>query len=149
MPGARRRGRPHTAWMDNIKTWTGLPVEESIRMTEDRDKRIKYVHGVPTLESRTAKEQNRTSSDRSFCGVNSISYTRYRPPPLRGETIISSHFRPVGHLLSHVTRSHAGHTLHCSTVSDGVLWYHSLSSYGHVTDRRTDSSQQCLMSGAL
>ena len=34
MPGARRRGRPRTAWMDNIKTWTGLPVEESIRMTE-------------------------------------------------------------------------------------------------------------------
>jgi len=46
MPGARRRGRPHTAWMDNIKTWTGLPVEESIRMTEDRDKWRKYVHGV-------------------------------------------------------------------------------------------------------
>ena len=38
MPGARRRGRPRTAWMDNIKTWTGLPVEESVRMTEDRDK---------------------------------------------------------------------------------------------------------------
>jgi len=32
--------------MDNIKTWTGLPVEESIRMTEDRDKLRKYVHGV-------------------------------------------------------------------------------------------------------
>ena len=46
MPGARRRGRPHTAWMDNIKTWTGLHVEESIRMTEDRDKWRKYVHGV-------------------------------------------------------------------------------------------------------
>jgi len=46
MPGARRRGRPHTAWMDNIKTWTGLPVEESVRMTEDRDKWRKYVHGV-------------------------------------------------------------------------------------------------------
>ena len=38
MPGARRRGRPRTAWMDNIKTWTGLPVEESVRMTADRDK---------------------------------------------------------------------------------------------------------------
>ena len=38
MPGARRRGRPRTAWTDNIKTWTGLSVEESIRMTEDRDK---------------------------------------------------------------------------------------------------------------
>jgi len=35
MAGARRRGRPRTAWMDNIKTWTGLSVEESIRMTED------------------------------------------------------------------------------------------------------------------
>ena len=23
MPGARRRGRPRTAWMNNIKTWTG------------------------------------------------------------------------------------------------------------------------------
>jgi len=43
---ARRRGRPRTAWMDNIKMWTGLPVEESTRMTEDRDKWRKYVHGV-------------------------------------------------------------------------------------------------------
>jgi len=41
-----RRGRPRTAWIDNIKTWTGLSVEESIRMTEDRDKWRKYVHGV-------------------------------------------------------------------------------------------------------
>ena len=46
MTGARKRGRPRTAWMDNIKTWTGLYVEESIRMTEDRDKWRKYVHGV-------------------------------------------------------------------------------------------------------
>jgi len=26
-----------TAWMDSIKTWTGLRVEESIGMTEDRE----------------------------------------------------------------------------------------------------------------
>jgi len=38
MAGARRRGRPRTAWKDNIKTWTGLLVEESIKMTDDRDK---------------------------------------------------------------------------------------------------------------
>jgi len=52
MPDARRRGRPRTAWMDNIKTWTGLPVEESVRMTEDRDKWRKYVRGVanPRIE---------------------------------------------------------------------------------------------------
>ena len=52
MSGAHRRGRPRMAWMDNIKTWTGLSVEESIRMTEDRDKWRKYVHGVanPQIE---------------------------------------------------------------------------------------------------
>jgi len=32
--------------MDNIKTLTGLPVKESVRMEEDRDKWRKYVHGV-------------------------------------------------------------------------------------------------------
>jgi len=46
MPSARRRGRPRTAWMDNITTWAGFSVEESVRMTEDRDKWRKYVHGV-------------------------------------------------------------------------------------------------------
>jgi len=46
MPGARRQGRPCMAWINNIKTWTGLPVEESVRMTEDRNKLRKFVHGV-------------------------------------------------------------------------------------------------------
>ena len=62
MPGERdnarnnarctKLGRPRTAWMDNIKTWTGLSVEESVRMTEDEDKWRKYVHGVanPRIE---------------------------------------------------------------------------------------------------
>jgi len=38
--------------MNNIKTWTGLPVEKSNRMTEDRDKWRKYIHGVasPRIE---------------------------------------------------------------------------------------------------
>ena len=51
VPGVRRRGRPHTAWMDNIKTWTGLPVEESFRMTEDRDEWRKYVPLNATMKS--------------------------------------------------------------------------------------------------
>ena len=52
MPGVRRRGRPRTAWMDNVNTRTGLPVEESIRMTKDRDEWRKYVHGManPRME---------------------------------------------------------------------------------------------------
>jgi len=33
MQGTRRRERQRTAWVDNIKTWTGLPLEESIRIT--------------------------------------------------------------------------------------------------------------------
>ena len=47
-----RPGRPRTARVDNIKTWTGLPVEESVRMTEDRDKWRKNVHDVanPRIE---------------------------------------------------------------------------------------------------
>jgi len=52
MPGVRRRGRPRTASIDNIKSWTGLSVEESIRMTEDRHKWRTYVHGManPRIE---------------------------------------------------------------------------------------------------
>jgi len=42
----RTRYHSNTAWMDNVKTWTGLPVEESVRMTEDRDKWRRYVHRV-------------------------------------------------------------------------------------------------------
>jgi len=49
MPDARRRGRPYarSGWTTSIRgQGTGLSVEESIRMTEDRDKWRKYVHGV-------------------------------------------------------------------------------------------------------
>ena len=54
MPGARRRGRPRRAWMDNINTWKGLPVEDSVRMMEDRAKWRKYIHDVanPWIEDR-------------------------------------------------------------------------------------------------
>ena len=52
-----RQGRPRTAcssrdvvWMDNVNTWTGLSVEESIRMTEDRDKWSKYGVANPLIE---------------------------------------------------------------------------------------------------
>jgi len=52
MQVAGEEDHARTAWMDNIKTWTGLLVEESIRMTEDRDKWRNYVHGVanPRIE---------------------------------------------------------------------------------------------------
>jgi len=62
MPGARRRGRPCTAWMDIIKTWTGFTMEESIRIAEDRDKWRQYVYGVanPQINDGSKTEQNIT-----------------------------------------------------------------------------------------
>jgi len=73
MPGARRRGRPRTAWIDNVKTWTGLSVEQSVRMTEDRDKWRTYDHCGPTLGSRTAKDQNRTAQQqRQHCVIKRV-----------------------------------------------------------------------------
>ena len=63
MPGARRRGRPRTAWMDNIKTWTGLPwkSQSECQRTEINGESTSMVW--PTLGSRTAKEQNRTEQN--------------------------------------------------------------------------------------
>ena len=45
----------YTAWKDSTKTWTGLSMEESVRMAEDRQKWRTYVHGVDRgrLKNRT------------------------------------------------------------------------------------------------
>ena len=59
MPDARRQGRPRTAWMDNIRTRTGLSVEESIRLAEDRDKWRKC--GQPSDRGRLKTEQDHVS----------------------------------------------------------------------------------------
>ena len=45
--------------MDNINTWTGLPVEESVKMTEDRDKWSKYVHSVASPGIEDGEKKNR------------------------------------------------------------------------------------------
>jgi len=55
MPGARRRGRPCTAWMNYIKTWTGLSVEESIRMTgQGQMEKVRPWCGQPSDRGRLA-----------------------------------------------------------------------------------------------
>ena len=60
MPGVRRRRRHLTAWIDNIKLWIGFSVEESIRMTQDRDKWRKYVHPWCGQPSDLGRLKNRT-----------------------------------------------------------------------------------------
>jgi len=81
MPDARWVGRPGTAWMDNIKTWTGLPVEESIRMTEDRDKWRKYIYGVanPWIEDglRTEQKPPHSTLSTSFDVVLDTGVSQY------------------------------------------------------------------------
>ena len=50
---AGEEGHARPGWTTiNIKTWTGLSVEESIKLTKDMDKWRKYVHGVanPRIE---------------------------------------------------------------------------------------------------
>jgi len=79
MPGARRRGRPRTAWMDNIKTWTGLSVEESIRMTENRDKWRKYVHGVANPTQLNL--QHEISTVKQQYELKQRKYSQYRCAP--------------------------------------------------------------------
>jgi len=52
------RKTTHT-WIDNIKTWTGLSMEEPIRMTARTEINGESTSIVwPTLGRRTAKEQN-------------------------------------------------------------------------------------------
>jgi len=51
-PGSRARGRPKTAWLDNIKAWTGLTVAELTRKVEDRAQWKIIVHDAadPRIE---------------------------------------------------------------------------------------------------
>jgi len=52
--------------MDNIKTWTGLPMEESVRMTED------MINGEmvwPTLGQRTGQNKSH-ATEVTFVGRN-------------------------------------------------------------------------------
>jgi len=72
--------------MDDIKTWTGLPVEESIRVTEDIDKWRKYVHGVANPGIEDGYKQNikggehshhRLGSSKESGGLTVIGYVKY------------------------------------------------------------------------
>ena len=56
--GEEDHARP--GWTTSRRGHAGLSVEESIRVTEDRDEWRKYSMVWPTLGSRTAKEENRT-----------------------------------------------------------------------------------------
>jgi len=77
MPGVRRRGRPRTAWIDNIKSWTRLSVEESIRMTEDTDKWRKYVPWCSQPSDR-GRLRNRKQATKKLVKKREVSWKRHR-----------------------------------------------------------------------
>jgi len=60
MPGARRPGRPRTAWMDNVKDIDRTLRGRVNQNDRDRDKLRNHVHGVANPWIETAKEQSRT-----------------------------------------------------------------------------------------
>ena len=65
MPGA---GRPRTTWMDNIKTWTVLPVEQSIRITEIRGESTSMVWPTLGWRSNGGQLKNRIELALSLLG---------------------------------------------------------------------------------
>jgi len=63
-------------WLNyNIKTWTGLSVEESVRMTEETDKWRKYVRVVanPRIDDGYGTEQKFTARESLSCVHNATS----------------------------------------------------------------------------
>jgi len=68
MLGARRRGRPHTALMNSINTWT---LDRTVHGRVNQNVRGQ-INGEstsmvwPTLGSRTAKEQKEIIVDKAF-----------------------------------------------------------------------------------
>ena len=59
IPGARRRGRPRTAWTDNIKTWTGR-----VSQNDRGQRKMEKVHlwcGQPSDRGRLINKQKQTN----------------------------------------------------------------------------------------
>jgi len=78
IPGARRPGRPCTARIDNIKTWTGLPWKSQTKWERTEINRESTFMVWPTLESRTAEKQNRASA-RLLGEISTLSHFRLQP----------------------------------------------------------------------
>ena len=82
-PGSRSRGRPKTAWMSNITSWTGLSVEQLLRAVDDRYQWRLTADDAANLRAhgrwiKTKNTPNRSYSARHY-QINEIltKYCRY------------------------------------------------------------------------
>ena len=57
--GGRRRGRQRKRWEDNIKEWTGLPWNITLRKTENREEWRKLVVKSTVVPQRSARLRDR------------------------------------------------------------------------------------------
>jgi len=46
LSGIRKRGRPRTAWIDNITSWTALKLEDIIRKVDNRSAWRTTIHSA-------------------------------------------------------------------------------------------------------
>jgi len=79
MPGARRRGRPRTAWMDNIIRGQDYPwkSQSEWQRTEINGESTSMVW--PIIGSRTAKEQNRSVDEFDANQINNSTFLETLP----------------------------------------------------------------------
>jgi len=79
IPGSRTRGRPKMAWINNITSWTGLPLCQLLERTRDRVQWRMIVHSVTWSEdddkhtcitcSAISKPDLAFSFNFSFCSI--------------------------------------------------------------------------------
>ena len=77
--GSRSRGRPKTAWMSNITSWTGLSVEQLLRAVEDRYQWRLTAHDAANLR---AHEDGWRQDKTSFLNIFAAELRKRFPPRL-------------------------------------------------------------------
>ena len=64
-PGSRSRGRPKTARMSNITSWTGLSVEQLLRAVEDRYQWRLTAHDAANIRAHDSRRWLKTRQDKT------------------------------------------------------------------------------------
>ena len=79
LPGARKKGRPHTTWLDNIKAWSGVTLQHMLRTAEDRSEWRILVHCAVNIRSEDDWRRRRRRRRRYKMG-NGHKIMEFRTP---------------------------------------------------------------------
>jgi len=64
-PGNRKRGRSKTVWIDNVTSWTGLKLKDTIRKVENRSAWRSTIRSVAYL---------RTAKGKAYCYLFTVQH---------------------------------------------------------------------------